>query len=226
MKTKICSKCNEEKSLTEFYNDKTHRSGKTNRCKDCHRTGPKCTVCGEHTSKGGSHSEQPVCHACRRKTHGATGYVRGCRCDICRKANADSNRKYVRAYAIRQRGYEKAICEGCGIQIRRPSFCGPCGLKKRGKRGTWISTERRLALYERDGWTCQLCMGPVRRDGISNHRDSATLDHIIPWSWVDEPDNSDENLRLACHSCNSKRGAALSEKEAYYGKAQLLTGVS
>ena len=35
MKTKICTKCKEEKSLTEFFKDKHKKSGLTSACKVC-----------------------------------------------------------------------------------------------------------------------------------------------------------------------------------------------
>src|SRR5690606_24469630 len=37
MSAKVCSKCREEKSLEEFYNDKRAKSGKASRCRDCVR---------------------------------------------------------------------------------------------------------------------------------------------------------------------------------------------
>lgn len=63
----------------------------------------------------------------------------------------------------------------------------------------------RRAIYDRDNWTCQLCGDPV--DGTLPRGDpwSATLDHIVCQSWVDVPDDSPENLRLAHLRCNSRR---------------------
>lgn len=50
--------------------------------------------------------------------------------------------------------------------------------RRAGSKDQFISRADRLAVYERDQWTCQLCRGPV---------DPA-------------------NLRLAHRSCNSARG--------------------
>lgn len=74
----------------------------------------------------------------------------------------------------------------------------------------------RLAIYERDGWTCQLCFDPVDPDLPPSDAWAATLDHIVCQSWTDEPDHSPSNLRLAHRWCNSVRGA-----EAYYTAADL-----
>lgn len=35
MKTKICSKCKEEKSITEFHKNKNHKDGLAHWCKEC-----------------------------------------------------------------------------------------------------------------------------------------------------------------------------------------------
>ena len=35
MKTKICSKCGEEKSIIEYAKDKTHKDGLSSQCKNC-----------------------------------------------------------------------------------------------------------------------------------------------------------------------------------------------
>ena len=70
----------------------------------------------------------------------------------------------------------------------------------------YIPTRVRQRVYERDAWTCQLCLDPV--DATLPHSDiwSASLDHIICRSWVDEADHSESNLRLAHRWCNSVRG--------------------
>jgi 5-methylcytosine-specific restriction endonuclease McrA len=74
-----------------------------------------------------------------------------------------------------------------------------------------VTRATRLAVYERDGWICQLCFEPV--DPNLPHLDNwaATLDHIVCRAWTDEPDHSPENLRLAHRWCNSVRG-----DETYY----------
>lgn len=84
-----------------------------------------------------------------------------------------------------------------------------------------ISPRRRLAIYERDGWTCQLCMEPVDRDLMSTDpiNDWApSLDHIECQSWALVPDHSDANLRLAHRWCNAVRGDG-----RYYTEADLIT---
>jgi 5-methylcytosine-specific restriction endonuclease McrA len=69
----------------------------------------------------------------------------------------------------------------------------------------WIDADSRQAIYDRDGWICQLCFESVDRALSPNDKYAATLDHIEPrlFGGTDEA----ENLRLAHRYCNSKRGA-------------------
>ena len=74
------------------------------------------------------------------------------------------------------------------------------------KPGKWITQGERQAIYERDGWRCQLCGEDVDPGLSFPHPMSATLDHIECQSWALVPDHSAENLRLAHFLCNQKRG--------------------
>lgn len=68
-----------------------------------------------------------------------------------------------------------------------------------------ISRSARLAIYQRDGFVCQLCDTPVEMTLPWTDKWSATLDHIVPYSLGGS--DSESNLRLAHRSCNSRRGA-------------------
>lgn len=96
-----------------------------------------------------------------------------------------------------------------------------CSTKCRQRaRRTWkIATQDRLAIYERDGWVCQLCQESVDPDLMTTDpmNDWApSLDHIEPQSWALIPDHSPANLRLAHRWCNAVRG-----DETYYTAADL-----
>lgn len=77
-----------------------------------------------------------------------------------------------------------------------------------------ISPKVRLAIYERDGWTCQLCLHPVDRELHYLNNWSATLDHIIPQSHQLLPDHSPKALRLAHRWCNAARGDGMNMDES------------
>lgn len=68
-----------------------------------------------------------------------------------------------------------------------------------------VSRSFRLSIYERDGWSCQLCGTPTSRRYSPTDPLSPTLDHIVPRSLQSVPDDSASNLRLACALCNSTR---------------------
>lgn len=63
---------------------------------------------------------------------------------------------------------------------------------------------RRTTIYERDSWTCQLCLGPVKRRLPATHPGAATLDHRIPRA--DGGNGDPSNLQLAHAICNHVRG--------------------
>src|SRR5699024_12369836 len=77
----------------------------------------------------------------------------------------------------------------------------------KSKRGFSPSPALRRAIYERDNWTCQLCLEPVEVTESDEYNPWApSLDHIVPQSHTLVPDHSPENLRTAHLWCNSIRG--------------------
>lgn len=64
----------------------------------------------------------------------------------------------------------------------------------------WITNERRLAIYLRDGLACAYCGAGIEEGA------KLTLDHINPFSATENPDNTSGNLVTACLRCNSSRG--------------------
>ena len=103
-------------------------------------------------------------------------------------------------------------CSECGKLWKRPTVRGAHPKRCPTCRGNrhWFSKKFRRAIYERDGWLCQICGDPVDGDLPRTDIWSASLDHIVPQSWG-EPDHSPDNLRLAHLWCNAVRG-----DESYY----------
>ena len=61
--------------------------------------------------------------------------------------------------------------------------------------------EVRLRVLARDGYVCYYC-GHEGQDG-----NGLTIDHIIPVSKSPELAIDESNMRIACKSCNSKKGS-------------------
>lgn len=118
-------------------------------------------------------------------------------------------------------GYLAGQCAWCresftfdrNVTTHPARYCSlRCG-RKAGKarreqqRGRFaISPAERLAIYERDAWTCQLCHEPVDPSLHWSDSMAASLDHIECQSWSLIPDHSPSNLRTAHRLCNSIRG--------------------
>lgn len=72
------------------------------------------------------------------------------------------------------------------------------------KEGNWIRSEKRIAIYERDGWACAYCgRGPRQQTPLRLTGVVLSLDHLVPQSQGGS--NHETNLVTACISCNSSR---------------------
>lgn len=186
-----------------------------------------CASCGRlmWRGKGVLPAGKARCRQCRaaeQKKHGtATRYKAGCRCADCREAKRVEMAEYVAmvrerdgvtpTQKIRPRSTEIRPCAVCSepvtgkIASNRPMH-NACRPSKFWANAIQISDRDRLAIYERDGWICQLCNEPVDRSLNYQDRWAATLDHVMPRSLTLFSDDSPENLRLAHRACNSARG--------------------
>lgn len=183
-----------------------------------------CAECGQMMWRSRTSLAEGLarCQPCRRKSWrcgSLIAYNKGhCRCDLCKEAKASAIREYVarRREAGKPVEYHRKqvdqACAQCGVVgIRLGStFCSRAclGMSQRTtgrppRRTTWISRAKRLALYERDSWTCQICLEPVDRD-VTRGDWAPSLDHIVPRSRGGSDDL--ENLRVAHLWCNSVRG--------------------
>ena len=102
-------------------------------------------------------------------------------------------------------------CAWCDQTFTRRGLPSPycsteCRRKDKNSSRQWIARRERLAIYERDNWTCQLCFEPVDPDLHYLDDWAASLDHIEPRALALFPDHSAKNLRLAHRWCNSVRG--------------------
>lgn len=146
-------------------------------------------------------SSKPPCRECGKRSMSQSlcwphlKQLRLINGDLCSVGGCDQAR-FGREYCTRHQAAFSARGRAKALRRRAP---GP-------RRQFKVPPDLRLAIYERDGWTCQLCGDPVDPDLPSTDRWSATLDHIECQSWVLVPDHSPRNLRLAHRVCNARRG--------------------
>lgn len=157
----------------------------------------RCRGCGKrmHASRTTRRDGLNRCRECSR--HGVGGYKRGCRCEVC----IGAKREHMRAFNDKVRAEHGTSYKNFRAKRERERT----GIRPDSAGGSlWIGTRDRMALYERDNWTCHLCGEPVDPRADFNANDYPSLDHVTPRSLggSDEPDN----LRTAHRGCNARRG--------------------
>ena len=169
-----------------------------------------CIECGKMMWRGGKSGAVPgksKCRDCRnsgrgyyeygdgrKASHGASAYARGCRCDVCKAGQAEVSARFNARYSAKHGHHYSS-----GWRRR---FKAEHGFWPQGSGFDFVDIPTRRAIYERDGWTCQLCDGPVDPDA-AEHAERASLDHIVPQSRGGSHDPS--NLRMAHVGCNARR---------------------
>jgi hypothetical protein len=73
------------------------------------------------------------------------------------------------------------------------------------ERGAFVAPVSRIAVYERDSWTCQLCGGPVDRNATAPSPLAPSIDHII--ALANGGTHEPANVQCAHFLCNSLKGA-------------------
>lgn len=66
--------------------------------------------------------------------------------------------------------------------------------------GTQIEPIRPIEIYERDGWACQLCGGPIELAERAPHPRSRSIDHRVPLSRGGP--HTRDNVQAAHFACN------------------------
>jgi 5-methylcytosine-specific restriction endonuclease McrA len=134
---------------------------------------------------------------------------------LARKAKALTyNRAYREANreTINQKGREyrelnttKERARSQAYHIRRPDVAYKNTLARRARRaGVAVERVDPIAVFERDGWKCGICLRPVVKE-------EASVDHIVPIARGGE--HSYANVQLAHLSCNKRKGVKLLPKQ-------------
>lgn len=175
----ICSSSFEGRGVAKYCSKRC-----VNRAREDRRA-IACSQCGGRMWSSWSVAEKPTCQPCRRTIPG-----------------------HFTADRIAASEEQAWACGACGdISVRpatrgqKPKWCVKCRNALRD-RGIKISVSERIAIYERDNWTCWLCEESVDRKLIrSRSQWRPSLDHITPRSKGGSDDPM--NLRLAHFWCNS-----------------------
>jgi 5-methylcytosine-specific restriction endonuclease McrA len=109
------------------------------------------------------------------------------RCQRCGKA-------YVAEDYTNSARYCSSLCARRDAKNRR----------RARKRDAFVADVYRARIFERDGWRCQLCRRPVRRDLAVPSSLAPVIDHIVPLArgGTHEP----ANVQCAHFMCNSIKG--------------------
>lgn len=166
------------------------------------------------------------CKTCSKPFYTSSKLVNRCS-DECRKQAArDAAREHYMKTSAADKSARK--CKHCGKTFspvfgdKRRVYCSePCrdkaGMKaRRAKYGTSHRRRARMfgvkyspvnaiAVFERDGWRCQICGRKTPKRLRGTYHDAAPeLDHRIPMSIGGE--HSYENTQCACRECNIDKG--------------------
>lgn len=178
-----------------------------------------CVRCGDPVKNVRPGSGRPIHKACRAGAE----WMRHSEIGPKQRAMLAKLDKAARGTTGGKRVFTCGGCDWCGEYfVGVGKYCsGKCkneaAYLRRGSGISFkISKRARLEIYERDGWTCQLCMRPVDRSADWRTSWYPTLDHIIPQSTMLVPDHSPSNLRLAHMWCNAARGDGSNMTEAEF----------
>lgn len=192
---------------------------------DRHSKTPRpCTVCGELTNRREGAARRPVCsYSCRYAlTWGhATPEARRLAA-LAPHAQLVGPVRFEKPTqaptTVLPSTFTRLVsgrCRMCGQwftdypagKTRRITVCCSDTCTRRwARRRHYVTDEVRQGIYQRDNWTCQLCLTTVDATLPPHHTWAATLDHITPRAHggTHEP----ENLRLTHRYCNSIRSDA------------------
>lgn len=220
--SKICKQCGEEKPLQDFGSVSRNKDGHSGTCKTCRcqnlaewrqkilssESSKKCARCGIEKPMGEFSNHPSYCRECRRaldREYDQKPVRREYKRQNCREWRR-RNREHVAEYK-RQRllnpETRKAERKAANIRGRRyyannKEKCFDHAARRRARiKGAYEEKVDRLAIAERDNWTCHICGKKVSRKDMS-------LDHLIPIAKGGK--HCASNVKLAHLQCNRQRG--------------------
>lgn len=195
---RICPACGQDKPTTEFGRNAGTKTGARIHCKECsaartsawrqanpgHDLKPKteiqCFMCG--VAFLGDRRRSSACSI-------ACGEAKKRLDDLTRprvpEERREANRRWRKKYPA------KNWAKSAEYRAR--------------KKAAAVERVDRLVVFERDGWTCSICTGPIDRLLAYPHQMSASIDHTRPLARRGH--HSYANCRAAHLVCNVRKGA-------------------
>lgn len=180
---KICTKCHQEKPLSEFHRQITNQKGYAPRCKAC------------DNPRRRHHYQENIEYYHRLRKERYDPVVKHEHNQRYYQENSERMREYGHAYyeATKEigRAQRKAWQQANLLKCRQSND------KRRAiKRNATIGTVNYDNILERDGYWCYICEGTVSPEQLS-------FDHEIPLERGGA--HSEENIRISHKICNSRK---------------------
>ena len=152
-------------------------------------------------------------------------------CLVCQKPTADASHKFCSRSCMKSWRGDSRCQKCCGVIANAhwcTTVCDSCRkmgklasrkanrskFRSRAKKfGVAYTPIKRLDVYRRDGWRCQLCGKMCKRRWIVSrvsgvpHPRCPTIDHIVPMSRGGG--HVMHNVQLSCWQCNIRKGSRL-----------------
>lgn len=148
-----------------------------------------CRTCGASlpTRKPGPGRHRRFCSTLCRDRAKRAAITRPTRCALCFEKLPEAKRW--------QPGPPRLFCS---------DYCRHKAHRVVRPRGRWAVRRNRERVFERDDWTCQVCLLPVDAGLRFPHLQSATIDHVLATSLGGTDD--EKNVQLAHFLCNIRKG--------------------
>jgi 5-methylcytosine-specific restriction endonuclease McrA len=202
--TRICTKCETEKPLTEYNRDRKGRGGYAVQCRECRKVAHRQYYETHHTAILADFKAR-----------------RDARTDTEKQQDADYQQGYYKTKRTHLSNYRRGWYQANRGRIRpeqnrvnarwrenNPDKVRDWGPRRRARARGAARIDRidRVAIYERDNYTCYLCGRICDPNAPRATPHKLTLDHVIPLARGGT--HTADNLRVACWSCNCSKGVS------------------
>ena len=192
---KYCSKL----CKTKYYESNARKTIRTTRKTPARKLGV-CAYCNKLYTYDGrlvtrKYCGKVCCHKAQKAKQRTTTDPTNCL--VCNKVLPARTSSAVRIYCSKV-CYDKS-------PATRARYARKQGRRRAIKFNAFVSDVDRFAIYERDGWRCQICKLKVNPRYTGTHPKGPSLDHIIPLAVGGTHQPS--NVQLAHFGCNARKSS-------------------